>query len=317
MQIDTTKSVSIHTTSASYAHIRKALKLLGYTACTAMAEFDPEYPYLQLNVAKKEINYHTRKPEEQSFDNLSDFLRATNKGISVKPGDKVVRLITNSAFVDGKVYVVADARGDDISIEHPVGGWWFRCYFAKVESVESNGERETIEAAIADKYKELDQLQDQLNKTLINQAGAAGFVVGAKIRTSELNSYTINELHVCTKDNYKAGSIRVRQYWDRTTKPFVFASCRDAYGNLCSIPVPDATLLKHTAPIIHGFTMSKYTKGDTFVVFGCAQIDIEFLKAIRKNNQKTDCRKAQTITLCSGKPLTAQDVDDILNYIGE
>lgn len=69
---------------------------------------------------------------------------------------------------------------------------------------------------------------------------------------------------------------------------------------------------------IHGYDLKPYNKTDGLVCFGCAEISVELLKRLRNtSNVKGGNRKVASVSLDSGKVLTIEQINEILNYIKE
>jgi hypothetical protein len=166
-----------------------------------------------------------------------------------------------------------------------------------------------INSKIKSLQEEIDKLNKEREVALLKDAADKGWKVGAHVEIPA-GMYVIEEVYIV---NGGVGhSPIIRETLALNSGPIV---CCKSGAHTFPITWDKAKLI--TDIVIHGYKMNKYEVGDEVVTFGCAQINVELLTSIYNHNKKTSGRKVSEIKLCSGKVLTADNINQIVEHINK
>jgi hypothetical protein len=169
--------------------------------------------------------------------------------------------------------------------------------------------------------------QKRSSAEVLRDAEAKGFVKGAayKIpRLSQVAQGVITEVAVWGLDDYLKHRLNVslsdleflKLYAAGGEEPLAFIK----YSNGYYYSITEVTVVvEPERPVVNKHRMETYSKGDTYVVFGCARISITMLRGIvsayESTSEDASNRSIASVKLTSDVEITYQQIKDILVHV--
>ncbi len=315
--------VSFECTTKTYHGLKRALDLLGFDT-NKLPTTPPTVPvFVNIDVSERHITEITATASSYFYVSLAGLMAVVNNNTTFHIGDKVICIVAHpvdgvvphAVLEVGKEYTVMGVSSlDKILVE---GEEYYHYAFHFVKVADSNTTVEALYSKIKELQDTVKSCHQQINDALLAEAKNKGFIQGAYVRCTDDKTprlYKIVGLYVCTGENVHTSSFCVNNYWRKTERPFVVLEL-EYNGKVLTAPMAISVISKQPL-VIHGYELS-HNKGGTYVTFDRDSIGISLLKAVYANNNTSILCAVNQITLSSGKVLTAQDIDNILNYIGE